>query len=75
MDRIFLIGNGASLKETNLNLLIGKPCMAVNKIHKIYPTGTEWRPTHYVKVDYSTFDPDNWMYEIMSHVTNGEQCL
>jgi hypothetical protein len=72
--KIFLVGNGASLKETNLDLLIGKPSMAVNKIHKIYPQ-TTWRPTHYVKVDYSTFDPDNWAQEIMTHVSNNEQCL
>ncbi len=58
-SRIFLIGNGASLKNTNMDLLIGQDSMAVNKIHKFYPF-TQWRPTHYVKVDYSTFDPDDW---------------
>jgi hypothetical protein len=74
VSRIFLIGNGASLKHTNLDLLIGKPSMAVNKIHKIYKA-TRWRPTHYVKVDYSTFDPDDWKDEVLQHVTSGEQCL
>lgn len=48
--------------------------MAVNKIHKIYPF-TKWRPTHYVKVDYSTFDPDDWKEEVLTHINNGEQCL
>ena len=77
MNRIFLVGNGASLKNTNMNLLIGKPSMSVNKIHLIYPF-TKWRPTHYVKVDYSIFDsshPDDWRAEIMQHVDVGEKCL
>jgi hypothetical protein len=74
MSRIFLVGNGASLKITNLDLLFGKPSMAVNKIHKIYKK-TKWRPTHFVKVDYSTFDPDDWKEEVLQHVTNNEQCL
>lgn len=74
MSRIFLVGNGASLKQTNLDLLIGQPSMAVNKIHKIYPF-TDWRPTHYVKLDYSTFDHEGWRAEVLPHINNGEQCL
>lgn len=77
MSRIFLVGNGASLRHTNLDLLIGQPSMAVNKIHLIYPE-TRWRPTHYVKVDYSVFDPehpDDWKAEIMQHVERDEHCL
>jgi hypothetical protein len=73
-SRIFLVGNGASLKNTNLDLLIGQPSMAVNKIHKLYPR-TRWRPTHYLKVDFSAFDPDDWKGEILTHVRGGEQCL
>jgi hypothetical protein len=74
MSRIYLVGNGASLKNTNLDLLIGFDSMAVNKIHKFYEF-TQWRPTHYVKVDFSAFDPDNWKGEILGHVRSGEQCL
>lgn len=73
-SRIFLVGNGESLKVTNLDLLRGHDSMAVNKIHLIYPR-TLWRPTHYVKVDYSAFDGDDWKQEILPHVNNGEQCL
>lgn len=73
-NRIFIVGNGASLKKTNLDLLTGKPSMGVNKIHKIY-SQTRWRPTHYVKVDYSTFDPDDWKEEVLQHINNSEQCL
>jgi hypothetical protein len=73
-SRIFLVGNGASLKHTKLDLLTGQDSMAVNKIYKIYPS-TSWRPTHYVKVDFSAFDPDDWRAEILEHVQRGEQCL
>lgn len=57
-----------------MELLIGKDSMAVNKIHKIYRF-TGWRPTHYVKVDYSAFDPDDWKLEVLQHINNGEECL
>lgn len=72
--RIFLVGNGVSLKKTNLDLLIGHDSMALNKIYKFY-NKTNWRPTHYVKVDFSAFDPGDWRFEIMCHVSRGEQCL
>jgi hypothetical protein len=74
LSRMFIVGNGASLKQTNLDLLIGHDCMAVNKIHRIYPR-THWRPTHFVKVDFSAFEPDDWKSEILTHVRNSEQCL
>lgn len=73
-SRMYLVGNGASLKKTNLDLLVGKPSMGVNKIHLIYPS-TQWRPTHYVKIDYSPFDGDDWRDEVMPHINNGELCL
>jgi hypothetical protein len=71
---MYLVGNGYSLRNTNLDILRGKPSMGVNKIHLIYGH-TTWRPTHYLKVDYSPFDNDNWMDEVMPHVDSGEQCL
>jgi len=73
-DRIFIVGNGASLNRTNLDLLIGQDSMAVNRIHKIYDQ-TKWRPTHYVKVDFSAFDPGDWKGEILKHVRSDERCL
>lgn len=68
------MGNGSSLKKTNLDLLIGQPSMAVNKIHMHYDK-TKWRPTHYLKIDYSAFDKDDWKSEILTHINAGEQCL
>lgn len=74
MNSIFIVGNGASLKNVNLDLLTGKDSMAVNKIHKIYPS-TKWRPTHYMKIDYSAFDNEDWKEEVLVHIRNGEKCL
>jgi hypothetical protein len=74
VTKMFIVGNGASLKKTNLDLLIGKPSMAVNRINKIYKR-TKWRPTHYVKLDFSPVDPGDWKEEVLGHVLAGEQCL
>lgn len=73
-SRIYLVGNGVSLKQTDLDVIAGQPSMAVNKIHKFYDK-TKWRPTHYVKVDYSAFDKDDWKAEVLPHIQSGEQCL
>ena len=74
MSRIFLVGNGVSLTKTNLDLLIGHPSMAVNKIYMHY-NKTRWRPTHYVKVDVSVFEPLDWKSEVFPHIENNEQVL
>lgn len=71
-SRIFLLGNGSSLNKTPLHLLQGKNVMGVNKIHKLE---LPFSLTHYVKVDYSAFDPDDWKSEILHHIKNNEQCL
>lgn len=48
--------------------------MGVNKIHLIFGQ-TTWRPTHYLKQDYSAFSGDDWKEEVMGHVHRGAQCL
>ena len=45
--RIFLIGNGPSLNDMNLDLLENEDTIAMNRIELIYPK-TKWRPTYYV---------------------------
>lgn len=50
MTRAFVIGNGPSLRETDLSLLPGEATFACNNIHLIYPR-TTWRPTHYVRAE------------------------
>ena len=47
MSRAFIIGNGPSLKETPMDLLIGEDCFATNEIRFLYDK-TEWRPTHFI---------------------------
>jgi len=49
MDRIFLVGNGPSLSETDLSKT--EVSFGMNRIHLIYPH-TSWRPTHYMWSDH-----------------------
>jgi len=71
-SRIFLLGNGSSLKKTPLHLLKGQDVMGVNKIGMM---DLPFDLKYYVKVDFSAFDPNDWREEIMPHVENGELCL
>lgn len=57
-SRIFLIGNGASLQKTPLDLLRNEVTMGVNKIGAIF------KPSFYVKIDYSQFDGNEWKDEV-----------
>lgn len=45
--RVFLVGNGPSINEMNLDLLKNEVTIAMNRIDLIYPK-TEWRPTYYL---------------------------
>ncbi len=45
--RVFLIGNGPSLKKTDLNLIKNEYSIAMNRISLIYEN-TEWRPNYYL---------------------------
>lgn len=57
-DRCFIIGNGPSLRVSDLNLLANEDCFGANEIHKIFPK-TVWRPKYYVIVDrYSKSKPE-----------------
>lgn len=49
--RCFIIGNGPSLRATDLDLLIGEDCFAANRLYMIY-SKTKWRPTYYTVVDW-----------------------
>ncbi len=46
-ERVFLIGNGPSLKRTNLDLIKEEYAIAMNRVSLIYPF-TAWRPTYYL---------------------------
>ena len=45
--RIFLVGNGPSLNDMNLDLLENEDTMAMNRIDLLFPK-TKWRPTYYI---------------------------
>lgn len=63
MSRIWVIGNGPSLKETPLHLLKNETTFAMNKIFYIFPY-TDWRPSMYLKVDYNSIDKGLYKQEI-----------
>lgn len=48
--RAFIVGNGPSLKKTDLALLKNDISFGCNRISQIYPY-TTWRPTHYVRAE------------------------
>ena len=47
-ERLFLIGNGPSLAETDLNLLKNENTLAMNRISLIYDKNKDWKPTYYL---------------------------
>lgn len=46
--RVFLIANGPSLADTNLDLLEDEISFAMNRIPLIYDKNPNWRPTYYL---------------------------
>jgi len=65
--RAFVVGNGASLKCTNLEKLIGEISFACNNIHLMYPL-TRWRPTHYVRAEEATtLSVEDWGESVRVH--------
>ena len=49
-DRCFIIGNGPSLRRTNLNLLAGVPTFGMNRIYLLFPE-MGYPTTYYVAVN------------------------
>lgn len=48
--RCFIIGNGPSLKSSDLDLIAGEFSFASNGIYHLFED-TSWRPSHYIAVD------------------------
>lgn len=69
MAAYWLVGNGPSM-PASLHLVSGFS-IGVNKIAGI----KTWRPTHYVKVDYSPFDGESWKDEILPFIETDTPCL
>ncbi len=66
--RAFIVGNGPSLNNTNLDLLIGETSFGVNRISGIY-SKTKWRPTHYVRAEEAStlYDPMIYRGDMETH--------
>lgn len=73
MKRAWIMGNGPSLKDTNLDLLKDEVCFGVNRIHLIYPF-TSWRPQYWVRTEGYNYDPQDMIESIKIHFKLGCVC-
>lgn len=66
--RAFIVGNGKSLNQTNLELLNGEISFGVNGIAGMYDK-TKWRPTHYVRAEEASTgsDPNAYSRDMETH--------
>jgi len=70
MKRVWILGNGPSLKETPLHLLKDEVTIGVNRVQLIFPH-TTWRPTYFVMTDawYNPFVYDDCVQAAVKEVT------
>jgi len=71
MNRLFIIANGPSLRETNLELLEGEEAWGMARIHLLYPE-TSWRPTRYWWSDHPQHGEH--LDDILFHMAQGYDC-
>lgn len=72
-ERVFIIGNGPSLKHTPMDLLQNEYTIATNQISLIYDQ-TNWRPTYYVNFKHG--DTQDYKIEkCMESVELGIPCF
>jgi hypothetical protein len=70
-ETVWVVGNGPSLSQVPLDLLVGKVCFGVQRIHLIYPS-THWRPTHFVMADRSkATQPGQWLEDVALQIADG----
>lgn len=60
--KVFIIGNGPSLKDTNLNLLKDETSIAMNRVSLIYEKNKDWKPTYYLFTSTNVVSKD-WSKE------------
>lgn len=61
-ERLYILGNGPSLKELDLDLLEGKNVLAMNRIGLLFGK-TKWRPKFYLCVT-ENYNKDGWREDI-----------
>jgi hypothetical protein len=70
--RVFLIGNGPSLADTNLDLLQNEYSIAMNRISMIYGKNRLWRPTYYLFSSTNVKDKtwgSEWLVSVIDAIT------
>jgi len=76
VSRAFIIGNGPSLANTNLDLLENEITFGCNRINRIYPK-TKMRVKHYVRAEGMELlnrpDPSIWSEDALYHL-NKHDC-
>lgn len=72
-ERVFIVGNGPSLKNTPLNLIKNEYSMAMNRIELIYPE-TDWRPTYYFQMNSASSRKEN-LESVQKHIDLGHPCF
>tara|TARA_B100001248_G_scaffold239026_1_gene204031 strand:- start:5510 stop:6433 length:924 start_codon:yes stop_codon:yes gene_type:complete len=68
---LYIIGNGPSLNETDLDLIKNSPSIAMNRISMIYPNFPEWRPTYYLFCSSNISNPiwgEEWLQSVINAV-------
>lgn len=65
--RVFLVANGPSLAETNLDLIKDEYSIAMNRISLIYKK-TQWRPTYYLFSSTNVKPEKPWSEKWLSSV-------
>lgn len=77
-ERVFIIGNGSSLNQTDLNLISGEHAIAMNRISLIYGR-TTWRPSYYLFVSDNVRHPtwgEDWTDSVNKAVSEpGTTCF
>lgn len=71
-ERVFILGNGPSLNETDLNLLKKENTIAMNRISMIYDKYKHWRPTYYFFCSTEIKKKntgDVWLSSVLSSIT------
>lgn len=64
--RVFIIGNGPSLKAEDLDLIENEYSIAMNRISLIFKH-TKWRPYYYLCVTQNATDT-KWKYDILNSI-------
>ena len=65
------MGNGPSLSDTQMGLLIGEQSWATGRIHLLYDR-TFWRPTRYWSAEHITTDQQK--EDFIFHIDQGYEC-